>query len=143
MNYTIYNPATGQITGTISTGDSEVAQQNLQNLDYIVGNFNAGQYYIENQQAVAKPVKPNDHPFYVFNYVDKNWNVDTDVMQRHMRSSRDEMLSQVDRVNPVRYATLTDQQKTELATYRQALLDVPQQTGFPTEVSWPAKPAWL
>ena len=143
MNYTIYNSTTGQITGTISTGDSEVAQQNLQNLNYIVGNYNAAQYYIENGQAVAKPIKPNDHPFYVFDYANKNWKINNDVMQRHMRSLRDQMLSQVDRVNPVRYATLTDQQKTELAGYRQALLDVPQQTNFPTAVSWPAKPAWL
>jgi hypothetical protein len=143
MNYTIYNLTTGQITGTISTGDSEVAQQNLQNLDYIVGNFHAAQYYIQNGQAVTKPVKPNDHPFYVFDYVDKNWKVDIDFMQRKMRSLRDDMLAQIDRVNPVRYATLTDQQQAELATYRQALLDVPQQMDFPTDVVWPAKPAWL
>ena len=26
------------------------------------------------------------------------------------------------------------------ATYRQALRDVPQQTGFPTDINWPAKP---
>ena len=143
MNYTIYNPTTGQITGTISTGDSAVAQQNLQNLTYIVGNYNADQYYIKNGQAVTKPVKPNDHSFYVFDYADKNWTVDSVTMQRHMRSSRDEMLSQVDRVNPVRYATLTNQQQTELAQYRQALLDVPQQINFPTDVSWPAKPLWL
>ena len=143
MNYTIYNPATGQITGTISTGDSEVATQNLQNLDYIVGLYNAGQHYIENQQAVAKPAKPTDHPFYVFDYFYKNWKVDIDNMQRQMRFQRDEMLTTVDRVNPIRYASLTQEQQTELAQYRQALLDVPQQVNFPTAVTWPAKPQWL
>jgi hypothetical protein len=143
MNYTIYNPTTGQITGTISTGDSAVAQQNLQNLNYIVGNFNAGQYYIENGQAVTKLVKPTDHPFYVFDYVNKNWTVDLVLMQRQMRSLRDEMLSQIDRVNPVRYATLTTDQQNDLVAYRQQLLNVPQQAGFPTQVEWPAKPAWL
>jgi hypothetical protein len=143
MNYTIYNSTTGQITGTISTGDNAVAQQNLQNLDYIVGNFNAGQYYIENGQAVTKPVRPTDHPFYVFDYVYKNWKVDIDSMKTQMRSLRDGMLSQVDRVNPVRYAGLTADQQQDLVAYRQQLLDVPQQSGFPTDVSWPAKPTWL
>lgn len=143
MIYTIYNPTTGQITGTISTGDNEVADKNLQNLTYIVGNYNSAQYYIENQQAVAKPSRPIDHPFYVFDYLDKNWKVDLFNMQRQMRSLRDEMLSQVDRVNPIRYASLSQQQQQQLIAYRQALLDVPQQIGFPESVEWPAKPAWL
>ena len=29
---------------------------------------------------------------------------------------------------------------SEMTTYRQALRDVPQQTGFPTTVTWPTKP---
>lgn len=49
----------------------------------------------------------------------------------------------VDRVNPVRYATLTTEQQAELAAYRQALLDVPAQAGFPNNISWPTKPVWL
>jgi hypothetical protein len=49
----------------------------------------------------------------------------------------------VDRVNPIRYAELTDVQRTEIAEYRQALLDVPTQSGFPTTISWPSQPSWL
>jgi hypothetical protein len=49
----------------------------------------------------------------------------------------------VDRVNPIRYATLSDSQRTEIAEYRQALLDVPTQSGFPTTISWPSQPSWL
>jgi hypothetical protein len=30
--------------------------------------------------------------------------------------------------------------QTAWAEYRQALRDVPQQTGFPTEITWPVKP---
>jgi hypothetical protein len=49
----------------------------------------------------------------------------------------------VDRVNPVRYAELTTEQRTEIAEYRQALLDVPTQSGWPTTIEWPTQPSWL
>lgn len=61
-----------------------------------------------------------------------------------MRQLRDRALNEtVDRVNPVRYALLTEEQKTELAAYRQALLDVPAQNSFPAEIQWPDQPSWL
>jgi hypothetical protein len=41
--------------------------------------------------------------------------------------------------NPLRWAELTSEQQAAWATYRQALLDVPQQAGFPHNVTWPAK----
>jgi hypothetical protein len=59
------------------------------------------------------------------------------------RLVRNQLLVAVDRVNPVWWNSLTPQQQQELIVYRQALLDVPQQTGFPTDVSWPSKPSWL
>jgi hypothetical protein len=38
---------------------------------------------------------------------------------------------------------LTTEQQQQLQTYRQALLDVPQQAGFPDTIEWPEKPEWL
>lgn len=61
-----------------------------------------------------------------------------------MRQLRDRTLNEtVDRVNPIRYAELSAQQKAELAAYRQALLDLPSQTGFPQSITWPDQPNWL
>ena len=62
-----------------------------------------------------------------------------------IRNERNTRLKVLDEVvmNPLRYASFTDEQKTELATYRQALLDVPQQEGFPIEVTWPDKPSFI
>lgn len=37
-------------------------------------------------------------------------------------------------------APLTEEQKQEWAEYRQALRDVPEQTGFPDAVIWPSAP---
>lgn len=42
--------------------------------------------------------------------------------------------------NALRWAALTAEQRQAWADYRQALLDVPQQTGFPRSITWPSKP---
>lgn len=55
------------------------------------------------------------------------------------RAQRDSFLVALDRIvgNPLRWASLSAEQKTAAAEYRQALLDVPQQDGFPSAVIWP------
>ena len=60
-----------------------------------------------------------------------------------LRQLRNQKLIDIDKVNPVRYSLLTEDQRQELVTYRQALLDVPQQQEFPNLVVWPQKPLWL
>jgi hypothetical protein len=59
-----------------------------------------------------------------------------------VRADRDERLNEVDAVagNALRWAALDADTQTEWAAYRQALLDVPQQDGFPNGISWPTKP---
>jgi len=60
-----------------------------------------------------------------------------------VRAERDNRLARdVDSIagNALRWAALTAGQQQALAAYRQALLDVPQQSGFPYNVTWPAKP---
>ena len=42
--------------------------------------------------------------------------------------------------NPLRWAELTDAKQAEWAAYRQALLDISEQSGFPHDVIWPTKP---
>ena len=57
-----------------------------------------------------------------------------------VRSTRDSLLrSDVDPVagNALRWAALTSEQQTAWATYRTALLNVPEQAGFPDNVTWP------
>jgi len=66
---------------------------------------------------------------------------DLDYVQRKLR---DQLLrDNVDTMNPIRYAGLTNEQQAEIAQYRTDLLNVPQQAGWPTDVNWPTKPSWL
>ena len=59
-----------------------------------------------------------------------------------VRADRDGRLTEIDAVagNALRWAALDSDTQAEWATYRQALLDVPQQAGFPDSVIWPTQP---
>ena len=60
-----------------------------------------------------------------------------------VRSERDSILATViDPLmsNQIRWADLTSDAQAEWATYRTALLNVPQQGGFPHSVTWPTGP---
>ena len=61
----------------------------------------------------------------------------------NIRMFRNELLvREVDPVvtNPLRWAELSSTEQQQWTDYRTALLDVPQQSGFPNEVVWPTKP---
>ena len=60
-----------------------------------------------------------------------------------VRAERDmKLATEVDPIagNALRWAALTAEQQQAWAGYRQALLDVPAQAGFPHNVVWPTKP---
>jgi hypothetical protein len=59
-----------------------------------------------------------------------------------VRADRDNRLIEVDAIagNALRWADLTSDIQAAWATYRQALLDVPQQSSFPHIVIWPTQP---
>ena len=63
-----------------------------------------------------------------------------------LRGLRDTALLQMDKYQLVlAYEALTQTQKTELATYRQALLNLPNDYDTPEEAhaNMPAKPSWM
>ena len=62
-------------------------------------------------------------------------------MAIQMRSERDRRLrEECDCINPMRWETMTDAQKDLARAHRLALLDVPNQPGFPWSVTWPVNP---
>lgn len=56
------------------------------------------------------------------------------------RAERNRLLSEVDSISPVRWAGMTKAEQDGWVAYRQALLDVPQQEGFPNDIIWPDRP---
>lgn len=62
---------------------------------------------------------------------------------KEVRAARDyRLVREVDPMvnNPLRWADLTEAKQTEWITYRTALLNIPQQAGFPNTITWPTKP---
>ena len=59
-----------------------------------------------------------------------------------VRGERDYRLKEVDAIagNTLRWATLDADTQAAWSAYRQALLDVPQQSSFPYDITWPTKP---
>lgn len=49
------------------------------------------------------------------------------------------MVNELDPIvsNPLRWASLSAEQQQAVASYRQALLDITQQPGFPHDITWP------
>lgn len=64
-------------------------------------------------------------------------------LSEQLRDRRNSLLSVVDSLagNALRWATLSSEQQSAWGVYRQALLDVPQQSGFPNNVVWPVSPS--
>lgn len=64
-------------------------------------------------------------------------------LSEELRDRRNSLLSAVDSIagNALRWATLSSEQQSAWGVYRQALLDVPQQSGFPNNVIWPVSPS--
>ena len=60
-----------------------------------------------------------------------------------VRAERDRRLvTEVDPIvtNPLRWADLTAAKQAEWTQYRTDLLNVPDQAGFPADITWPTKP---
>lgn len=89
-------------------------------------------------------LKPGDG----YNYNGTKWIAPTqewldDKAAKAVRAKRDFLLKkELDPVvtNPLRWASMSEAQKQAVADYRQSLLDITSQVGFPHEVVWPVKP---
>ena len=67
-----------------------------------------------------------------------------EALSAQIRDQRDALLySEVDVIagNALRWAALDAATQSAWSAYRQALLEVPQQSGFPNDVVWPVSPS--
>lgn len=65
---------------------------------------------------------------------------DADI-EHNVRIDRDYRLKRtVDLLNPIYWDQISEEKKQEWIAFRKALLDVPQQAGFPRYVEWPDLP---
>jgi len=97
--------------------------------------------YVHGEVDAPFSVIPHDNPETVeigTKWDGSNW-IQTEEL---VRSKRDKLLvDEVDVVagNALRWASLSSDEQASWSAYRTALLDVPQQEGFPLNVSWPTR----
>lgn len=144
MIYTVYDPITGKIQCTITGSSAGDLALNLEGKTYIEGSFDDQHYYIVDGQAVPKAVDPSTSlKKYYFDDAGKQWVINTDTTERLARSYRSIMLSLVDKINPIWWSELSPAEQQQAVDFRYALLNVPQQEGFPADINWPEKPTFL
>jgi hypothetical protein len=66
----------------------------------------------------------------------------TEYLAEMARNQRDSFLRYLDTIltNPLRWASYSEEQQTVIAKYRQDLLDITDQEGFPANIVWPQSP---
>lgn len=88
-------------------------------------------FEITPSQGIGKPILVDRRPS------------PTEVEGMNVRMKRGQLLGKyVDAVNQVRWNLLTPEQQAYLTQYRQELLDVTDQAGFPFDVIWPEEPTF-
>lgn len=61
-------------------------------------------------------------------------------LSANVREERKDLLEESDWTQ-LNDSPLNDTKKSEWATYRQSLRDIPTQSGFPSSITWPTKPS--
>jgi len=138
--HTLYDNQ-GKVMAVVTSSDDEIPTSDQ--FFVIEGALDYNQYVKDGQIKTQGADPSNGMIKYKFNHASEAWTIDHAATQKNCRDFRNQLLATVDKINGVWYANLTAEQQQELSAYRQALLDVPQQAGFPTDTSWPAKPTWL
>ena len=127
--YTIYSLATGDIL-RILIAPVEILKMNIASTEgYVEGRGDSNTQMVVDEQLVSKPES-------VLAAADAAKVLSNALMQRHsllIASDWTDTLSARDRLGETLYQ--------EWQSYRQALRDITAQTGFPTEIVWPEKPA--
>lgn len=140
MYFSIYLP-NGDITrtGVCSTDDFEHQKQDGELI--IEGASNPDTQWVVNGKIVDLPAKPTDSPYYYFDYSAKAWVFDTALATLYATTRRDSLLQDgPDRISPLWWDSMTAEVKAVWSKYRQDLLDVPNQPGFPKTIVWPTRP---
>ena len=94
-------------------------------------------YDEEANEWVPPVAKPDDGA--EWNEDSQEWIPGPEVLARKARAERDRLLRDSDWVT-IRATDTGDPVPPEWQTYRQALRDIPEQTGFPEEIEWPQEP---
>lgn len=107
--------------------------------EYLLEGITDGSQYVENGALIKIPDSPGHN--FIFDYQTKSWVYDNQWAVSEALQKRDSLLKDgPDRISPIWWSSMTEKQKLDWSEYRQQLLDVTDQQGFPHDIIWPIKP---
>jgi hypothetical protein len=139
MNSISTYDSTGRITSTQKLYDGANFELYAQGQPYILGEYSADFYYVdvENKTAIAFSAQPTNTKW---DWATKQWVPDPTTAIFEMTRKRERLLIDSDWTQ-IPNGPLTLEKKEAWATYRQALRDIPEQSGYPLNIVWPTPPA--
>lgn len=139
INFSILDK-NGQIIKTVYCSEDVFDLYVKDAYGYCFGIHNQEKQYVENGEVVDMPPKPSED--YIFDYNSKQWVIDLKGAERKALAKRDQLLSSgPDRVNPMWWSSMTATEQSEVSAYRQSLLDITNQSGYPMNIEWPEIPS--
>lgn len=141
MIYAIYKISNGQIDRIVTCDDIEMQLQDGE--AYLEGSADDVNYYVKDNEFVYRG--PPSTVWSVWNgtewYDPRTEQQIYDEQSSTVRIQRDNLLKETDWTDTASAITRLGQTVYDnWQAYRQALRDVPEQPGFPSNVVWPTKP---
>lgn len=138
--FSIYLPS-GKILRTGSCPKQDFLLQQQDGELIIEGASNSDTQWVVDGRIADLPPRPSDSEFYYFDYASSSWVFDTTGATNRALFKRNTLLADgPDRINPLWWASMTPAQQSAWESYRQALLDITNQPGYPMTIDWPNKP---
>jgi hypothetical protein len=138
-SYIVYDDRNGKILRSVFCTENDSLIQIKETWEKIIeGQAKDDENYIENNKIISISTKPSIN--HVFDYETKTWVLgNVDYIAEQIKEKRNKLLKEFDWTQlPNNPLTLEKQQAW--AVYRQQLRDIPQQSGYPTNVIWPTQP---
>lgn len=137
-NFIVYNNL-GKILRTGNCLDGDLYYQNGVDEFVIEGKADIYTQFIEEGTVKDLPIKPEGE--YSFDYASKQWVFNIEKAIKEALKTRSKLLADgPDRISPMWWSSMEQEEQQSWTDYRQALLDITSQPNYPQEIVWPTKP---
>lgn len=139
MSYTLYDPNSGSILGVVSN------IEDYKGYNFVRGSYDSKDYMVKNGNITKKPTPPSGPSWHVYNYNESTheWTLNKPASAAKAKELRRSYFKYVDKVNPIWLASMNAIQQLQVANFRQDLLDITDQPGYPVQIQWPIIPDFL
>jgi hypothetical protein len=135
MRRCFFDSSNGRFISFVDSRSQEVLDINTpEGSVFVDGNYDIN-YYLDGEVVVKQPEQPST--LHMFDFQTKTWIFSSSAI----KGKRASLLEQSDWTDTLSSKTrLGDNVYNQWQVYRQALRDIPQQSGYPQNVVWPTPP---